>query len=246
MAIIGRTDLIRHLRDTAPKSRATGAYKKRNERLPELGYASYSEYLKSDDWKVIRDAVLGPFPYCCCCERPASQVHHWSYSAPVMLGLCKELLFPVCEKCHEEVEFDGKRKRSMPEARKVLASRLVPLFKVRLKRGQEREKWLLRNANGTEEGRSARKGQGQQKTPKKQLPPTDAHCKYFIPVGTEYVLIPSGHKTGEVHTAREDMNMPKPRAENRGDMFVFACPWLGGRIRIESARVGRRADKRNG
>ncbi len=234
MGIIGRTDLIRHLRDTAPKSRATGAYRRRNDELPDMGYASYSEYLKSDDWKVIRDAVLGPFPYCCCCERPASQVHHWSYSAPVMLGLCKELLFPICEKCHEEVEFDGKRKRSMKEARKVLAERLVPLFKERLNRGQGREKWLLKNA--TVRHPTTKKSR---KEKKKQRPPDSELC-YGITAGTEYVFVPAGHKKGEVRTATVDMWLPKPSVTHGGKMFTFRGGWIGGQIKIESCRVIRR------
>lgn len=124
--IIGCTHLIKHKRFKAKPSKAKGKYKERNQNLPYLGYSTYEEYLKSPEWEKIRDKILMRHPTCCCCDRVASQVHHYSYDLPVMLGLLNELLFSICDKCHEEIEFDGKTKRSLRETQKVFSEATNP------------------------------------------------------------------------------------------------------------------------
>lgn len=83
-------------------------YEIRNRNLSELGYSSYSEYLKSNDWKSIREDVLLEFPCCILCDRKSCQVHHTSYSYKVLLGLLPGCLVALCEKCHEYLEFTVK------------------------------------------------------------------------------------------------------------------------------------------
>ena len=121
--VIGAVRLIKYRKRSGP-GKATGAYKRRNESLPWIGYASYQEYLRSDDWAVIRKRVLARNPECRCCGRPASQVHHWDYEADVLLGLRDNLLLSVCEPCHEGIEFDGTDKRPLDQVQKVLLARL--------------------------------------------------------------------------------------------------------------------------
>ncbi len=117
-SIIGATYLIPSLRAKAKKrpSRATGAYRERNEQLPHLGNSTYAEYLKSPEWAEIRSRVLKRFPICCRCDRTASQVHHFSYHPAVILGRCDSHLLPVCEPCHVAIEFVGNRKLSLSES----------------------------------------------------------------------------------------------------------------------------------
>lgn len=118
MAMIGGWR-IKYKKRRKPKSnqKKFNAYYKRNDRLSELGYAGYEEYLKSDDWKAIRDRKLMKFPSCLLCKRHATQVHHTDYSNEVLLGLETRLLVTLCEECHKKIEFDNSgNKRSLREA----------------------------------------------------------------------------------------------------------------------------------
>ena len=132
-SIIGATHLIKHKRANKPKPKAQGAYKKRNELLPTIGYASYLEYLKSSDWLKIRNKVMRKYPECSCCDKQASQVHHHSYDPRVLLGLVTDLLFPLCDECHAKIEFtpDG-RKRELHHVQNTLVPMLKPYMQTRL------------------------------------------------------------------------------------------------------------------
>lgn len=132
-SIIGAVHVIKYKRGKAPKSKARGEYKDRNEMLPLIGYASYVEYLKSDDWFKIRDKVIRKHPECSCCDKPASQVHHHNYDARVMLGLVTDLLFPLCDECHTKIEVlpDG-GKRELRHVQEMLAPMLKPHMQQRL------------------------------------------------------------------------------------------------------------------
>jgi 5-methylcytosine-specific restriction endonuclease McrA len=120
-SIIGATRLIRHLKDKA-KARTVDPrkkhreYRSRDRNLPDVGYAGYQEYLRSPEWSAIRSEVLRRLPQCLLCESPASCVHHMSYDTRVILGLDRRTLVALCERCHQTIEFDGKRKRSLREA----------------------------------------------------------------------------------------------------------------------------------
>jgi hypothetical protein len=95
-------------------------YRRRNERLSELGYLGYRDYLKTDEWKQIRDNKLRKFPHCLICNEAATQVHHLDYGMPTLLGLHPQKLVTLCRTCHEQCEFDGDRKRTLCEANKAL------------------------------------------------------------------------------------------------------------------------------
>lgn len=103
-----------------PKRKLMKAYHQRNCKIKELGYSTYRAYLKSDDWRIIRTRKLTKYPWCLLCPNPSSQVHHISYDYATLLGLNDFLLIQLCSKCHEELEFDGNRKRERKEANAVL------------------------------------------------------------------------------------------------------------------------------
>lgn len=80
-------------------------YKTRKYVLTQLGFSSYKEYLSSQLWKEIRANVLQQYPECRVCDKPATNVHHKSYSRMVMIGVLTSELVSLCTKCHEQIEF---------------------------------------------------------------------------------------------------------------------------------------------
>lgn len=95
-------------------------YADRDRLLHTLGYASYFEYLNSPLWASIRLRVMGRGLWVCrLCRGRATQVHHLSYSLPVLLGHSLTQLVPLCNGCHERVEYAGTRKRTLAEARRA-------------------------------------------------------------------------------------------------------------------------------
>jgi len=97
-----------------------GCYVRRNFKLSDLGYASYQDYLASEEWKRIRKRKLQRHPKCLLCDRPSCQVHHLSYDERTLLGMLSVLLVALCEECHHGIEFDGNRKRTLEEANQEL------------------------------------------------------------------------------------------------------------------------------
>jgi ribosomal protein S14 len=84
-----------------------GAYQKRNRRLEKLGYESYEEYLQSNLWNSIRSRVMTRDQQKCrICGGRASNVHHWGYREPTLLGKCLLELWALCRKCHLFIEFE--------------------------------------------------------------------------------------------------------------------------------------------
>lgn len=105
-----------------PRQNKMACYEKRDDRLSEMGYANYGEYLASEQWREIRGALLARYPHCVLCEKRADQVHHLSYDAPTLLGLTTHRLVTLCDDCHGRIECDGDRKRGLREANRVLFS----------------------------------------------------------------------------------------------------------------------------
>lgn len=106
-----------------PKKKIHKAYAERNEKLPYMGYATYREYLASDEWKSIRERRLARRPRCLVCESAAVVVHHMSYDERTMLGLDGTYLVCLCHRCHERIEIDGVGgKRTLREANLELLS----------------------------------------------------------------------------------------------------------------------------
>jgi hypothetical protein len=100
--------------------RTSKGYRIRKFSLTELGYVNYDQYLRSNDWKIIRADVLKNHPGCMLCSALASQVHHMDYDAQTLLGLEKRLLAPLCDKCHHIIEFNKNEKRTLANANKML------------------------------------------------------------------------------------------------------------------------------
>jgi len=84
-------------------------YTERNKNLKALGFGCYSEYIKSDMWKMIRKiAFESNGKLCVACGRRATQLHHSSYDLRTLAGSDLTHLHPVCKECHESAEIcDG-------------------------------------------------------------------------------------------------------------------------------------------
>jgi hypothetical protein len=95
-------------------------YERRKENVQAVGYTSYQDYLKSDEWARLRYVTLQRWPYCLLCRKPSSQVHHLNYNVETLLGRCQDSFVCLCDDCHRAIEFDGSRKRVLRSANKEL------------------------------------------------------------------------------------------------------------------------------
>jgi hypothetical protein len=90
-----------------------GDYEERGRSLQILGYASYSDYLRSPLWGSIRSKVIARSPFCRLCRvRLSTQAHHTSYCLPIMGGQRIASIWALCGRCHLRVEFtcDGDKR----------------------------------------------------------------------------------------------------------------------------------------
>lgn len=94
-------------------------YQIRDQILKKMGFDSYYAYLDSKLWNKIRKQVLSKFPKCLCCGYKASQIHHIEYSAKTLHGDCLHGLVSICRECHDKIETEGYRKRTLKEANKL-------------------------------------------------------------------------------------------------------------------------------
>ena len=61
------------------------------------------EYLKSDEWKILRNSIIDKSPTCEKCNRRSSRdVHHCNYRN--IIDVRHSDLMAVCRECHEEIE----------------------------------------------------------------------------------------------------------------------------------------------
>lgn len=104
--IINRWKLKYKITKKKGGKRTSKGYRIRKFSLSEIGYASYQEYLASEDWKKIRKEKLEKFPVCLLCDKPSCQVHHLDYDSATLLGLEDRLLAALCDSCHEGIEFN--------------------------------------------------------------------------------------------------------------------------------------------
>lgn len=95
-------------------------YTARNSVLHCMGFRSYQKYLLSPLWRSIKKRVCPQGTECRICEREATEVHHKEYSVEVFEGRDDTKLVPLCRWCHERIEFDNGRKRSLEEANHLL------------------------------------------------------------------------------------------------------------------------------
>lgn len=105
-----------NLRKKKCKSGIPSCYSSRNEKLSSVGYKSYHEYLNSEDWKRLRERKLRRYPNCLICSNRATQVHHLKYDWPTLLGLEQHRLVQLCRDCHQSIEIDGDKKRTLRQA----------------------------------------------------------------------------------------------------------------------------------
>ena len=110
-------------------------YEQRNILLRELGYPTYALYLQSQLWSFIRHHAYRIHGSCCrLCPRRATTIHHLSYTRDVLLGNDLSLLAPLCHRCHNQVEFGGKHKRTIASSQrhyyKLLYARISQLKRI--------------------------------------------------------------------------------------------------------------------
>lgn len=119
-------------------------YTARNLTLKKLGFKSYAEYLRSKTWKTIKSVVRqlrGKF--CSCCHRLGPQIHHTDYSAETLSGKKLTSLYPICDKCHTEIERMDDGTKSTP----LFANRRFFTLKARKDRvaAIEMRDWMKRH-----------------------------------------------------------------------------------------------------
>jgi hypothetical protein len=95
---------------------AVNTYAHRGQVLKSLGYPTYADYLASPIWATIRAGAFARYnSRCQLCPNRAEVVHHLDYAAATLKGRRPTSLVALCHTCHHGVEFDGERKRSLPE-----------------------------------------------------------------------------------------------------------------------------------
>jgi len=100
-------------------------YHDRNVLLTRLGFTGYEEcsvydeYLQSSLWRKVRAAAWKKHGnICSLCRSTAVVLHHLDYSEQTLIGEDLDGLTPLCQRCHEKVEFTlTGEKRSLEEAR---------------------------------------------------------------------------------------------------------------------------------
>lgn len=104
------------------------SYGKRDEIVEAMGFRNYSDYLKSDRWKIIRSHILFRDAYICriCSTRKATEVHHFTYSESILKGERPELLVSTCRDCHQAIEFDIEgKKRCLKDVQKDFLEKVL-------------------------------------------------------------------------------------------------------------------------
>lgn len=99
-------------------------YQNRVVVLKQLGFSQYGQYTNSLLWTTIKRTVLHHRE--CTCENQrchyrndevVKQVHHLSYTTPIMLGINPSQLVVLCRHCHEWCEYSGGVKLELQAAR---------------------------------------------------------------------------------------------------------------------------------
>ena len=120
-------------------------YETRNAILVDIGYQTYTAYLRSDLWKAIRMRHMKG--KCRLCEtKMANTLHHTSYTREIMENGCKKHLVPLCRPCHMALEFNGfKVKGDLEKANWRLARALaMPLKKRKMYLRDKKEQMSMK------------------------------------------------------------------------------------------------------
>ena len=85
---------------------------KRDVILQEMGFSSYSKYLRSPLWNGIRRRVLSRDNHTCFfCNNRAKKVHHSSYAKRILKGEILRGMVSICYCCHKLLEGIRKKRR---------------------------------------------------------------------------------------------------------------------------------------
>jgi len=107
------------VKEIALKSKRGRNYQQRNENLKLLGFDNYRQYLRSSKWKRIRKEVfLLKGKRCTGCGNLATAIHHTRYNISTLKGLNLTHLHPICNSCHNKIEFDNGDKLSLKQSNK--------------------------------------------------------------------------------------------------------------------------------
>lgn len=83
---------------------------KRDRAIKRIGLPSYSDYLKSELWRSIKERVYRKKGrLCVLCGKKASCVHHNLYGYKTLCGLNLKPLHPLCLDCHQGLHYTGKQ-----------------------------------------------------------------------------------------------------------------------------------------
>lgn len=92
-------------------------YESRNKILARMGFACYGDYLASKLWRGIREEVYKEKGrICLLCGEPAQALHHNRYNEAALRGIDNSCIEPVCNKCHESLEFENGQKVCLEKA----------------------------------------------------------------------------------------------------------------------------------
>jgi 5-methylcytosine-specific restriction endonuclease McrA len=123
------------------KIRDWSEYKVRTESLTKLGFSTYQDYLNSDLWNGIRNAVMDRDSRTCgICRQTANHVHHFSYTQSVLLGLELDQLVSLCTQCHRRLEFTINGYKRTPTETRGLYDRRRKRAKARIKKMRRQER----------------------------------------------------------------------------------------------------------
>jgi hypothetical protein len=124
-------------------------YKVRAEVVIELGFSSYQDYLASELWSGIRNAVMDrDCKTCGICRRPATHVHHLRYTKTVLLGLNLDQLVCLCARCHKRLEFKPNGRKTSPVESCYLFNRRRKKVAAKVGQQQRRRKRQERKRKG--------------------------------------------------------------------------------------------------
>jgi hypothetical protein len=103
-------------RQDHPKRLHSGrTYESRDFALRELGFNSYKEYLRSDLWRsILRRVYALKGSLCYLCGFQAHAIHHNRYHVNDLSGKHMKFVFPICNGCHERIEFSKHKHKKMP------------------------------------------------------------------------------------------------------------------------------------
>jgi len=92
-------------------------YSLRQQKLEENGYSEYKEYLKSEEWKTIKENISkrkgAKWNLCNLCTSPHNlEVHHSSYK---VIGTVNggNTLKMLCRSCHQQIHDKCKENRKL-------------------------------------------------------------------------------------------------------------------------------------